>query len=160
MDQDFNDDYGGDFEINMTSHTSAAPAAEKPLAPTFKLPELKIKSLQSAKPISGSRAKFLPKFEKIEKELATVVSIAPSNNKKWKDLKDSVNVVTESTTPVGPSGDVANANILRSKSDVLEEDGSLYMFWFDAFEKNGGIYLFGKVSLFTFTDLFFFFLTL
>jgi hypothetical protein len=145
MDQDFNDDYGGDFQNILPPHPSATPVA---LAPTLKVPELKIKSLQSAKPISASKAKFLPKFEKIEKELATVVSIAPSNNKKWKDLKDSVNVVSESTTAAAPSGEAENANLLRSKSDVLEDDGSMYMFWFDAFEKSGGIYLFGKVFLF------------
>lgn len=30
-------------------------------------------------------------------------------------------------------------------SNVLNDDGSMYMFWIDAYEKNGVVYLFGKV---------------
>ena len=126
-----------------STSTPAVSQVEAPAPITFKVPELKIKALSSSRPVSSvATAKFLPKFEKLEKEQATVVSLAPSNNKKWKDLKDTVNIVND----VGTAPD-ANVDVLRSKSDVLEEDGSLYLFWFDAFEKNGIIYLFGKVWL-------------
>ena len=135
--ENIDDDYG----TNIISHLSM-PQHFEPVV-DIKVPQLKVKSLQSARPVSASVSKFLPKFEKIEKELATVVSIAPSNNKKWKDLKDTVNVVKEVNTIGENSTDI---NVLRSKSDVLEEDGSLYMFWFDAFEKSSSIFLFGKVN--------------
>ncbi|KAJ3366619.1 DNA-directed DNA polymerase alpha catalytic subunit pol1 [Kappamyces sp. JEL0680] len=103
--------------------------------------KLKIRTLSSSRTApKGATAKFLPKFEKVEKELATVVSLAPSDNKKWKDLKDDINVVNEVTTPA-----TAPAILPRSKSDILEDDGSLYLFWIDAYEKSGTIYLFGKV---------------
>ena len=35
-----------------------------------------------------------------------------------------------------------------TNSDYCEEDGSLQMYWFDAFEKNGKVFIFGKVSSF------------
>jgi hypothetical protein len=111
-----------------------------PKAP-IQMPQLKIKTLTSTKATKGSSAKFLPKFEKIEKELATVISMVPSDNKKWKDMKDSVNMVDEmNNTPA-----TAPVAIPRSRSDILEEDGSLFLFWIDAYEKVGSIYVFGKV---------------
>jgi DNA polymerase alpha subunit A len=36
-------------------------------------------------------------------------------------------------------------NETSGETELLEADGSLNMFWIDAFEKNGTIYLFGKV---------------
>jgi hypothetical protein len=32
-------------------------------------------------------------------------------------------------------------------TSILESDGSLRMYWFDAYEKNGMVYIFGKVSV-------------
>lgn len=97
--------------------------------------ETAVRGLQTRKP-SKKVASFLPKFELEEKGFATVVSIEESNNTKWKDLSIPVSAVEQVTSHI----------ISGRVGEVLETDGSLYFYWIDAFEKNGIIYLFGKVS--------------
>ncbi|KAI8892872.1 hypothetical protein BC833DRAFT_610404 [Globomyces pollinis-pini] len=110
------------------------------IMPSIKLPELKIKSIQSSKSVKDM-SKFLPKYEKIEKTLAvpTIVSTTPSNNQKWKDIQDNLSITTQE---IQPETTGAKSSISES---VLEPEGHLYFFWIDAFEKNGLIYLFGKI---------------
>ena len=142
---DFNDDFGdsanyGDINISEDVESgnlpTSVPKIEAIPITNLRKPTLEIKSLNSAKP-SMKTSKFLPKFEKEEqsKEFATVVSVAPSNNRKWTEVMDKVSVTTDQP---------ATQNVAKGKYDILEEDGSLYMFWIDAFEKNGLVYLFGK----------------
>lgn len=49
------------------------------------------------------------------------------------------NILQAAATPGNDAGLAANAK------SCLEEDGSLHMFWLDAYEANGTVYLFGKV---------------
>jgi hypothetical protein len=49
------------------------------------------------------------------------------------------NILQAAATPGNDAGLAANAK------SCLEEDGSLHMFWLDAYEANGVVYLFGKV---------------
>jgi DNA polymerase alpha subunit A len=143
---DFNDDFGDAptyDDIKLPEDSGSANA--EPSLPKVKMtsmanlrkPTLEIKSLNSAKP-SMKTSKFLPKFEKEEqaKEFATVVSVAPNNNLKWTDVMGKVSVTADQPTAI--------QNVAKGKYDILEEDGSLYMFWIDAFEKSGLVYLFGK----------------
>lgn len=106
-------------------------------APVIKLPELQIRSLQSS--VGGSQAskRFQPKFLREEAKLSTVVSAPEVNNcTGWKSLQDSVQVVNVEV----PLETISNS------CDLTQSDGSVYMFWIDAFEKAGVIYLFGKVA--------------
>lgn len=104
------------------------------------LPQLKVKSLQTSLASVSSTSKFLPKFEKQQLKVATVIS-APQNTdcQGWKSMQDTISVSNMNQAPVAPNVDSAIG------ADVLNEDGSMYMFWIDAFERNGVIYLFGKV---------------
>jgi hypothetical protein len=49
------------------------------------------------------------------------------------------NILQAAATPGTDAGQSANAK------SCLEDDGSLHMFWLDAYEGNGIVYLFGKV---------------
>ncbi|KAI9805540.1 MAG: hypothetical protein M1825_000791 [Sarcosagium campestre] len=95
---------------------------------------------------SGSRP--VPKISKVEKTAyPSPESSSPTrppaevvDASAWNDVNTRLNVVSSS-----PLEDVATPGKLKA-SDVLEEDGSLRMFWLDYTEVNGSLCLFGKVK--------------
>jgi DNA polymerase alpha subunit A len=66
-------------------------------------------------------------------------SAASINASSWNDVTDKLNVMSS------PAPQTTGVGKLRSE-DVLEEDGSLRMFWIDYTEINGSLCLFGKVK--------------
>ncbi|KAJ2991108.1 DNA polymerase alpha catalytic subunit [Globomyces sp. JEL0801] len=91
------------------------------IMPSIKLPELKIKSIQSSKSVKDM-SKFLPKYEKIEKTLAvpTIVSTTPSNNQKWKDIQDNLSITTQEIQPETTANDI-ETDIPVTIGDVYQE---------------------------------------
>jgi DNA polymerase alpha subunit A len=60
----------------------------------------------------------------------------------WNDVRSKLNVLS---SPAGPGPETQTFGKLRAQ-DVVEEDGSLRMFWLDFTEVNGSLCLFGKVK--------------
>ncbi|KAJ2960289.1 hypothetical protein NQZ79_g4309 [Umbelopsis isabellina] len=111
---------------------------------------LKIKPVQTkARDVNGNLVNVTSKREIIRASLKTPAAppipapavpapAAPTNNnlQSWEKVNMSETQVAEDTS----------ANAAPDKLNVLEEDGSLRMWWFDAYERRekGQVYLFGK----------------
>jgi DNA polymerase alpha subunit A len=123
-------------EIHTPIKEETPGLSSLPTVPVVKVKEMKIKTLQT-KSASANAMKFLPKFEKQEKQEPTVITVAVDNSKKWTDVKNDIQVKME----------VSNSPALNTSQleHLMEDDGSIYMYWIDAFEKNGNVFLFGKV---------------
>ena len=108
--------------------------------------EVKVHKLKVSKNSQPSKAtaKFLPKFEKAKQEEKAPIITADeaSNCKNWTAVKDTIVLQPNEPAVVEASQSVSS---IDSSHDILEEDGSLNLFWFDCFEKKGIVYLFGKV---------------
>jgi DNA polymerase alpha subunit A len=83
---------------------------------------------------------------KLKKEvLSTPASSSPVKaapevmDPSWNDVRDKLNVLSS------PAPEMRSFGKLRAQ-DVVEEDGSLRMFWLDYTEVNGSLCLFGKVK--------------
>lgn len=96
-----------------------------------------IKISKNAKKASS----FLPKFEKEQIETKEADLSKPLTKNNYQDWRDIQKGFTESTlaqeTPL-------DSNV--AQQDFLESDGSMHLFWIDAFEKKGRVFLFGKVA--------------
>jgi DNA polymerase alpha subunit A len=66
-------------------------------------------------------------------------SVASVNASSWNDVTDRLNVMSS------PAPQTTGVGKMKSE-DVLDEDGSLRMFWIDYTEINGSLCLFGKVK--------------
>eukprot|EP00842_Homolaphlyctis_polyrhiza_P002819 jgi/Hompol1/3538/HPOL_006595-RA len=115
------------------------PVMAEPVVPTVQVRKMQT-SAKSSKS-SKNAASFLPKFEKEQaatEKISTVVTAADTAGcTDWRSLKDTILVSSSSSQEHVSSG--------SSQQSILNSDGSLSMFWFDAHEKNGTVYLFGKV---------------
>ncbi|KAI9099252.1 DNA polymerase family B-domain-containing protein [Phlyctochytrium arcticum] len=143
------DDQNADLDV---FEPIAEQIEEQPLSAIERpsLPQVKVKSLQTRQPTKV--ASFAPKFERQEEKLGVGPPVAfesgssDSNARGWMAMKDTIavqNLVSSSAPSQGTfSGTQASTN---ARADILEADGSLRMFWFDAMEKDGVVYLFGKV---------------
>ena len=60
----------------------------------------------------------------------------------WKDLKDKVPLKDQIQQPDNNSAAVTKSRLFELS---LQPEGHIYMFWLDAFESRGTLYLFGKV---------------
>ncbi|KAI8620567.1 DNA polymerase family B-domain-containing protein [Chytriomyces sp. MP71] len=85
-----------------------------------------------------SAAKFVPKFAALGKNK---VDPAPAGCASWTSVMDSLAVGDAATAVSGGTPPVMGAG---NEKDYFEEDGSLLCYWFDAFEKDGVVYVFGK----------------
>ncbi|KAG2413667.1 hypothetical protein HFD88_002856 [Aspergillus terreus] len=108
------------MEIAEATGTQEAKAASVNMAGTRPPPKLK-RALPT--PASSSPAKAAPDLE----------------NASWNDVRSKLNVLSSPATESRTFGK------LRAQ-DVVEEDGSLRMFWIDFTEVNGSLCLFGKVK--------------
>lgn len=94
-------------------------------------------------PLKTPTAIVRPKF---------AVPTLPSNFQDSSDphaaCKNSWNSVIGSNVLHAASTPGAEATAAASVKSCLEEDGSLNMFWFDACEISGGVFLFGKVYMY------------
>ncbi|KAI8922812.1 DNA polymerase family B-domain-containing protein [Entophlyctis helioformis] len=139
-------------------HDDALSHPPLPVKQELIVPAVQVRKLQTAatgrKPTKLAAAHFLPKFERAETETpavtaggaSTVVSASDmADCTNWKSVKDSVNVrAYNAGAEGGVDGSGSNSSTMGPQS-ILEADGSLNMFWFDCMEKNGVVYLFGKV---------------
>ncbi|KAJ3182355.1 DNA-directed DNA polymerase alpha catalytic subunit pol1 [Geranomyces variabilis] len=110
--------------------------------------QVKVKALQKRTAKQTSSISFAPKFERVEeatRPIESTVVAAPDNAncQGWMAMKDTVKV---SNFEPQPTQDLGARSVTSGSSDVLEADGSLRMFWFDATEVDGVVYLFGKVE--------------
>ena len=113
----------------------------EPIATPFEAAPLKTSALKLSKNAKKASS-FLPKFEKEEKETKDMDISKPltkNNHQDWKDIQKGFSG-NESGIQ---GGAVIDINIVNQ--DILESDGSLNLFWIDAFEKKGRVFLFGKV---------------
>ncbi|KAI8588729.1 DNA polymerase family B-domain-containing protein [Geranomyces variabilis] len=109
--------------------------------------QVKVKALQKRTANQTSSISFAPKFERVEeatRPIESTVVAAPDNAncQGWMAMKDTVKVSNFEPQPTQDLG----ARGVTASFDVLEADGSLRMFWFDATEVDGVVYLFGKVE--------------
>jgi DNA polymerase alpha subunit A len=131
-----------------------AKAVERKLQPAVKMEEEDDDLLEVAQPtghlgvsaasvnMAGKRP--IVKLRKIDYPTpASSSPVAPSvasiNASSWNDVTDKLNVMSS------PAPQTTGVGKMRSE-DVLEEDGSLRMFWMDYTEINGSLCLFGKVK--------------
>jgi DNA polymerase alpha subunit A len=131
-----------------------AKAVERKLQPAVKMEEEDDDLLEVAQPtghlgvsaasvnMAGKRP--IVKLRKIDYPTpASSSPVAPSvasiNASSWSDVTDKLNVMSS------PAPQTTGVGKMRSE-DVLEEDGSLRMFWMDYTEINGSLCLFGKVK--------------
>ncbi len=108
--------------------------------------QVKVNKVSTAKSAPSARG-YLPEFEPVvAPSTATVINQSTVQARNWQTLIDDqpTAVPTPTVAPTLPGA--------ISPEHVLEEDGSLNFFWFDAYEGNqwnssqrGLIYLFGKV---------------
>lgn len=85
---------------------------------------------------------FLPKFEKEEveaKQMDILKPLTKNNYQDWREIQKKLSENNSSVHGAPLENDVA-------QKDFLESDGSLNLFWIDAFEKKGRVFLFGKVE--------------
>ncbi|KAJ3161309.1 DNA-directed DNA polymerase alpha catalytic subunit pol1 [Geranomyces michiganensis] len=130
------------LEANREGAESSVPEIVDPVV------QVKVRALQKRTAKQTSSLSFAPKFERAEEAAlpieATVVAVPENANcQGWMAMKDTVKVSNfepQSTQELGARGSMAGL------FDVLEADGSLRMFWFDATEVDGVVYLFGKVQ--------------
>ncbi|KAI8826187.1 DNA polymerase family B-domain-containing protein [Fimicolochytrium jonesii] len=130
-------------EADTSAVETQAPALPAPVT-------VKVKALQTStakKPALSFAPKFAPKVDRVEAEAraeSTVVSAPDNANcRGWMSLKDAIQV--QNMEPSQSMTDAGSAT-QSGPAEFLEEDGSLRMFWFDAFDRDGVIYLFGKAQ--------------
>lgn len=76
-----------------------------------------------------------------QKQKSTVASTSDSAHaQNWKSVQQTIHTTA---APSFEASTVSPSNI--SPTDILEPDGSLRIYWFDASENKGIVYLFGKV---------------
>ncbi|KAJ3125693.1 DNA-directed DNA polymerase alpha catalytic subunit pol1 [Nowakowskiella sp. JEL0407] len=123
-------------EAHLSDDEILSDSEEQPQVVGAKVKSLS-KSNASTKAKSIDFQSALKKFEKPTPKLATVVKAPTTANcEDWSQVKDRV------------SSNVNQSAVISRNfqfNDSLEPDGSLRMFWIDACEVNGGLYLFGKV---------------
>lgn len=99
-------------------------------------------SMLAVKPIMAKGSKMPMKFvnDTSKKEVATVVKKSENdNNQNWMTVDSNLNqVYAEAKTENDVLTDMQESNL-------KEENGSLRMYWLDACEVKGVVYLFGKV---------------
>jgi hypothetical protein len=141
------DDYN---QFNNDSHDgddASAPVPEEetpaPEPTIVRANTIETSTIRTGKAGKKSKLSFLPKFEREAPALEPVLKKSDaSGRQEWRDvIRESVETQPMATM----SQDTFN---LSNGSDLLEPDGSLQLFWFDALEKNGKVYLFGKVHTF------------
>ncbi|KAJ3337924.1 DNA-directed DNA polymerase alpha catalytic subunit pol1 [Gonapodya sp. JEL0774] len=127
-------------------------------APPPTAPALKVRAVQTrptTSKSSASSASLLPTFAPLPSATAsapaaraTVVS-APENSNAagWQTVVASMEgATTSSDADAGlGSGNVSSTSPVSS-ANVLESDGSLRLYWMDAHERSGVVYVFGKVK--------------
>lgn len=137
--QDDLDDSNGqpDFEApSPDEEVEEAPVPE----PILRADPLQTSTIRTGKGGKKSKLSFLPKFEREAPIEPVLKKSDASGRQEWRDVvRESVE-----TQPMSLSQGQDTFNV-NNGSDMLEEDGSLQLFWFDALEKNGKVYLFGKV---------------
>ncbi|KAJ3221314.1 DNA-directed DNA polymerase alpha catalytic subunit pol1 [Clydaea vesicula] len=102
-------------------------------------PEIKIKELKTKKIVGGKA--FHPKFSIAKIKLEEDDPKDKCQN--WESVRTKMEQQPSNLT--NDSGSQNGNSSQSSNSDCLEESGSLRLFWIDAYEKNGIVYLFGKV---------------
>jgi DNA polymerase alpha subunit A len=121
-----------DYGVDIDDKDDYVDNTHSVFTSNIKINELKIRSLPSIK-ASQETKKFLPKCIQHEQEVG-MFSIENANQKQWQDLKDTVklvNEVPENTT----------------KQCQVENNDQIFMYWIDAYELKGKVYLFGKVLI-------------
>ena len=124
------------------SQDSVSPALDQEKDKMAKAEVIQTMAVRTGKKSTKSKMSYLPKFERDTPSTPQLDSVKQKGHcEDWKDVRKSMMNVAEA--------DQSSQETLRDvgNSDVLEADGSLKMFWFDAFEKNGKVFLFGKVIL-------------
>ncbi|KAJ3040455.1 DNA-directed DNA polymerase alpha catalytic subunit pol1 [Rhizophlyctis rosea] len=108
-------------------------------------PVVQVKALRTSKVDRAATASFAPKFEKVQPRTQPSCgengASSQGSGMDWKSVQNSLGVHSADNTSMMPATGLGAQIKL---GDVLESDGSLRMFWFDALEKDGVIYLFGK----------------
>ncbi|KAJ3412036.1 DNA-directed DNA polymerase alpha catalytic subunit pol1 [Chytridiales sp. JEL 0842] len=131
---------------SQDSATSETPSSDKPKskpAAAEKEPGFEIKSLDSKKRTIASSSGFLPKFQApppTAKPQAISSTAAAAGCKSWTSVADEFAVVEAAPSQAAPMSSSQYVN-----QDFFEPDGTLLAYWFDAFEKDGTIYMFCKV---------------
>ncbi|KAJ3026454.1 UNVERIFIED_CONTAM: DNA-directed DNA polymerase alpha catalytic subunit pol1 [Siphonaria sp. JEL0065] len=140
--------------VDEPSAAASPPQQQRPPAPrqsaiaASSMTIRKLETTTSTKTKLISTAKFIPKFEPVQKPTAPGGEAAGCAS--WTSVMDSL-AVGDSNTPaavgnssLGVAGNTISA-MNMSEKDYFEEDGRLFAYWFDAYEKDGVVYLFAKV---------------
>lgn len=103
----------------------------------------------------GSPSRVTVKQEEKEPSLSAdtsmeVVEEVKRPNMKYKEERPDLETWEKAHAAMGPMGVTeATTQDLSRSMDVLEEDGSLHFWWYDAYERRekGAVYFFGKASM-------------
>ncbi|KAI9204886.1 DNA polymerase family B-domain-containing protein [Polychytrium aggregatum] len=143
------------FDLNPSSTVKSEPEPEPEpeLEPESNSEQMIVKpvahvKVQALETKTATKLNIIPKFEKptptVSVPTSPTLSSSPAAPKKprnpdltaWQDVKTAMEATM--SLPMGQIGSTA------SKVDILEPSGTVRMYWFDAYEKNGQVYLFGK----------------
>jgi DNA polymerase alpha subunit A len=121
--------------------TSAQEVQSAPKV-TEKEPGFEVRRLDTAKKaIGGTGRGFVPKFQATAKSQVLSSASNVAGCKSWTSVADEFAVAeAPASQPSFPQSSSQSGD-----NDFLESDGSLLAYWFDAFEKDGTIFLFAKV---------------
>ncbi|TPX76601.1 DNA-directed DNA polymerase [Chytriomyces confervae] len=101
-----------------------------------------------------SAAQFVPKFATQAPAVASTSAgpknetVTPAGYTSWTSVMDSLAVGDTTATQQNGAGAGTSSSMLSgsaNEADYFEEDGSLFAYWFDAYEKDGIVYVFAKV---------------
>ena len=137
-----NHDYEPEPSFDETEDCAIKPNVSITEAPAPVIEALATSVIKAAKGSRKAKSNYLPKFEREEaKEAPPVVALVSTQNscQDWNTIRQSME--NQGDTVTSSQSDI---NVIPN-DDILEENGTLRMFWIDAFEKSGKVYVFGKV---------------
>ncbi|KAL7750259.1 DNA-directed DNA polymerase alpha catalytic subunit pol1 [Sorochytrium milnesiophthora] len=127
-----------DDDDDDTEQAAPEQPAEREPSPSavVEVPEIQVRAVAKAKAtVKVSIAPQVPKED-------APASLAPdqSGNRDWLAMSASLAQASDQALPPQMS-----SMHVQDKSHVFKADGSLDMFWIDAYERSGIVYLFGKI---------------
>ncbi|TPX37489.1 DNA-directed DNA polymerase [Synchytrium microbalum] len=115
------------------------PGKQKPVPNPQAVKVRAIQTRGAAGSSSGAATSFVPKFAAPAASIVKQVAIPGLQG--WESIRDSVNIEPTLLVPTS----VNNTLATDGNHELLEEDGSLKMYWFDMTEVKNVVYVFGKV---------------
>ncbi|RUO96935.1 DNA polymerase alpha subunit p180 N terminal-domain-containing protein, partial [Jimgerdemannia flammicorona] len=124
------------MEVDPPSETPTGPSDPSPVP--LKFNPLQTQARDARRPIAVVNASSSRAEPPRETQRPTVVKAEPSGYQAWEAVRAEM-------SGSGTAEPAMGENRMGERAEVVEEDGSVRIWWFDALERQGVVYLFGKV---------------